>query len=60
MIIVTEERLDMSTYIQTRWVTYLRVLHLLNMSFVLDQRERETLKKVWGSLIMVPLYHGWL
>jgi hypothetical protein len=30
----------------------------MNMSLVLDQRERETLKVVCGSLGMVPLYHG--
>jgi hypothetical protein len=29
------------------------------MSSVLDQRERETLKVVRGSLGMVLLYHGW-
>jgi hypothetical protein len=47
MIIVMEECLDMSTYIRTQWVTHIRVTHLLNMSSVLDQRERETPKVVW-------------
>jgi hypothetical protein len=47
----------MTTYIQTHWVTHLRVSCLLNMSSALDQRERETLKVVQGSLRMVPLYH---
>jgi hypothetical protein len=46
-------------YIRTHCVTHLRVLRLLNMSLVLEQRERETMKVVQGSLGTVLLYHGW-
>jgi hypothetical protein len=59
MTIAAEMCLGMSTYIRTHWVTHLRVSRLLNMSSVLDQRERETPKVVQGSLGIVPLYHGW-
>jgi hypothetical protein len=48
VIIIVEECSDMSTYIQTHWVTHLRVSCLLNMSLVLDQRERK-ISKVAGK-----------
>jgi hypothetical protein len=38
----------------------LKLSRLLNMSSVLDQRERKTPKVVQGSLRMVSLYHGWI
>jgi hypothetical protein len=60
MIIVAENCLDMSAYIQTHWTTHLRVSRLLNMTSVLDQRERETPKVVQQSLRMVPKYHVWI
>jgi hypothetical protein len=44
MIIAVEICLGMSTYIQTHWVTHLRVSRLSNMSLVLYQRKRETPK----------------
>jgi hypothetical protein len=60
VIIAAEMCPSMSTYIQTHWVTHLRVLRLLNKNLILDQIERETPKVDWGGLKIVPIYHGWI